>query len=251
MTRALGFILISILAATSFASGKYDRKEKMKGVSLQTGKDDDLRNYRGFTKRSLPYPADVVLKSILSFSDHCNNDLSNKREFTPASHQCRYHDENIIESFVVSDLKPGWLPEHGEVNRFVVGRKVYNRGVYGYYELVQVIRGKNKAGQTTHVVSSRMLEDKEAKKLINVKLKQESSFEKTDVQFVLTEASPTETEVNYTYESSTRHWVLNKEFSVGQVFSSISSSINHFMSSVAMESQRLLNQRTPASSDDR
>ena len=232
-----------LLAITSLLTGSlhaketinYDRHEKHRGVSLQTGKEGLHRNYRAYTKTILPYSVSVVRKSITNYTDHCNNAFKLKREYSDKNSTCKYHNENMIESVVVKNLKPGWTPVEGEVERFVVGRRVYNRGLYGYYEMVHISEGKNKAGQKVHIINQRMLSDNESKAVINPEFQKDSSFSDSTIRFLLTEIAPNQTELKYIYEASTAHWILNKELSVAQVFSSITKSVNELVKSVATE----------------
>lgn len=244
MRLLLSFALLLPFCAEALT---IDRKEKLKGVFLQTGKDDDLRSYRGSTKRVFPYPSQLVLQSITAVSDRCNNRLSEMRELTSTTHACRYHSDHIIESFVEKDLKSGFTPDTDEVERFVVGKRIYDRGTYSFYELVQIFRSKDDTGRITHLIKTRMLNDAEAESLVTPRFQKSSTFESAEMDFILTDVSPTETEVRYVHRTSTNHWVLNKAFSVGQVFSSLTSSMNATLGNVGRESDRLLKERVPAS----
>lgn len=245
MRLMLSFALLLPLCAEALT---YDRKEKLKGVFLQTGKDDDLRSYRGSTKRIFPYPSQFVLQSITAVADRCNNNLSEMREFTSTDHVCRYHSDQVIESFVERNLKPGFIADAGEVDRFVVGKRIYDRGTYSFYELVQIFQNKDDAGRVTHLVKTRMLSDKESEALITPRFQKSSSFESSEMDFILTDISANETEVRYIHKAATNHWVLNKAFSVGQVFSSLTSTMNATLGNVGSESDRLYRERHPASS---
>lgn len=239
MTITGFFYSLFLLSSLSVHAGAhFDRHEKLKGVSLQTGKEGDQRNYRAFTKTTLPYSASMVLNSIINYAEYCNNSLKLKRQFSDQARDCKYHNENIIESMVIKNLKTASAAEPGEVERFVVGRRIYNRGLYGHYELVKISAGKNKAGQKTHTINQRMLNDSESKTLIEPQIQKDSSYSESTVRFILTEISPTQTELKYIYQASTSHWILNKELSVAQVFSSLVKSANDMVKSISLEAER-------------
>lgn len=222
-----GFLMLSlsVLAETSF-----DKTEELNGVTLKSGKESSVRFYHGSIERNFSFPLEIVKKSITNFQDRCNNSYREKREFTEKSTNCRYHNENLIESFVQKDITTTEsLKEFSEA--YLVGRKVYNRSTFGYYELVTVKEEKvdNKKVVT---IKTRMLSDDEAKTYTNPKISQESAFDKTVATYILTEKSPGETTLSYSYDAETDHWLLNKEVSVPQVFASISKSLNDLMESL-------------------
>ncbi len=230
-------LAFGVFSTTVHAKVNFDRKENMRDLTLKTGKENDLRTYRVFTKKSLPFPATTVLKSVVDFESRCNNDYKNKREFLDQKTNCKFHQSNLIETFVVKDLNPGWLPDEGESERYLLGHRTYNRGVSSFYELVQIYHGQNKQGQKTYTVSQRMLTDKEVSSLTHAKMHKDSSFKESQVKFILTEMSPTETQLKYVYQASTQHWLLNKELLVPQVFSSITQSINDLVAAVTSGSE--------------
>ncbi len=220
------------------AKVKFDRKERQKDVNLASGKDNGVRSYQASTIKVLNFSVAVVKDSILNFSDKCNNAFRKKREYTPTEFDCRYHNENLIESFVVKEIRQGtWQKEDHETDRFVVGRKVYNRGESGYYELVKIKETMNPLKQKTIVIEEEMLSNDEARNFVSVKFKKESPFETSKIRYTLTEISPGKTELRYIYKGTTTHWILNKELSVPQVFAGISKSINNLVSSIGTESE--------------
>lgn len=231
-------ILTALVSFDTSARVKYDRKERQKDVSLASGKKDDVRSYHATTTKVLNFPLQVVKDSILNFTDRCNNAYRKKRELTSAEYDCRHHNENLIETLVVKDLRQGtWKKEENEVERFVVARKIYNRGESGYYELVKVKESLNVLKQKMIVIEEDMLSNDQARNYVSVRFKKETPFETSKIRFTLTEISPGKTELRYIYKGTTTHWVLNKELSVPQVFASISKSINNLVSSIGTESE--------------
>jgi hypothetical protein len=214
-----------------------DKKETINGVVVQTGKQDSTRIYQGSVTKTFPYKLETIKKSVINFHEKCNNSLKDRRKYTDKKADCKYHNENMVETLVIKDIKQtGWTKAPGEVERFVLGRLIYNRGAFGYYELVQVFYGKNKKNQNTIKIVQTMLDDKVAKIYISPAFDKDSAFDTTQCTFTLTELSPTETKLRYKYRANTEHWILNKEVSVPQVFASMSKSINDLVKTVDTES---------------
>jgi hypothetical protein len=231
------YILALIWTTGAFAQVTFDKKDIINGVEVQTGKSDSTRTYQGTIQKTLNYPITVVIKGITNFHEKCNNDYKEKRELTDKSFDCRYHNDNLIETLVIRDInKDGWNKEQDEIDRFILGRRVYNRGEFSYYELVQIFQTKNSSGQKVLIVKQTMLNEAQAKVYVKPKLEKESAFDHSSSTFVLTETKTNETHFEYTYQAETSHWILNKEISVPQVFSSISKSILDLLSTVTAES---------------
>ena len=231
-------ILTTLISFEVSAKAKFDRKERQKEVSLASSKTDNVRSYHATTTKVLNVPLNIVKDSILNFSDRCNNAFRKKRELTSTEYDCRFHNESLVESLIVKSLRRGsWMKEEDEVERFVVARKVYNRGESGYYELVKVKESTNILKQKTFVIEQDMLSNDDARNYVSVKFKKESPFETSHIRYTITEIAPGKTELRYIYKGTTTHWVLNKELSVPQVFASISKSINNLVSSIGTETE--------------
>lgn len=229
-------ILTTLFSFEISAKTKYDRKERQKDVSLATGKNDDVRSYHATTTKVLNFSMVAVKESILNFADKCNNAFRKKRELTSTEYDCKYHNENIIEQFVLKDLRRGeWLKDDHETERFVVARKIYNRGESGHYELVKIKETHNVLKQKTVTIEEEMLTNDQARNYVSVKFEKDSAFKTSRTRYILTEIAPEKTELRYIYKGTTTHWVLNKEVSVPQVFSSLSESIHNLVTSIATE----------------
>lgn len=229
-------ILTTLVALDTSARSRFDRKERQRDVSLASGKSGDVRSYHATTTKTLNFPLEVVRGSITNFSERCNNAFRKKRELTAENYDCRYHNENIVESLVVRDLRQGtWAKEENETERFVVARKIYNRGESGYYELVKIKESVNVLKQRTIVIEQDMLNNDEARDFVSVKFKKDTPFETGKVRYTLTEIAPGKTELRYLYTVTTRHWILNKELSVPQVFASISKSVDNLVATIGTE----------------
>lgn len=236
MKQLVTFGLMTALTS-AFSAVKYDKLDEIKGVVLKSGKEKSNRYFMGSSTKTIQQPLQYVMNGVLNFQEKCNNDYKDKREYTDKKTDCKYHNAHLVETLIIKDIHPtGWVKEANERERYITGRRVYNRGSFGYYELIQIFDGKNDKNQKTVTVVQRMLNDKEAKVYVNPKFKKDSAFDESIGTFTLTEINPHTTEVTYAYNSETEHWLLNKEVSVPQIFSTISQSINDLMVSIDKES---------------
>jgi hypothetical protein len=230
------FSIIAVFTVfNSFASVEFDKNQELNGVNLSSAKENEIRTYVGSTERILSQPIDSVKNGLTNFTERCNNEFKGKREFTDSSHNCKLHDESIIESFLVNDLrKMDYFKEISEV--FLVGSQIYNRGSFRHYDLVSVTNEMNNKNQKMVTIRVRMLNDKEVKLYTDPKFSRDSYFENSMTTYTLTELAPKKTRLQYHHEASTRHWLLNKEILVPQVFASISKSINDLVKTVEVQS---------------
>jgi hypothetical protein len=229
-----------LIALHAFAETKMDKKDSIDGVTVLSGKNASTRIYSGSISKTFPFPLKTVVKSIVNFQEKCNNSYKDRRKFTDKNTDCKYHNDNLVETILVKDIKrTGWTKEHGEVERYLLGRQVYNRGSFGYYELVRVYEGQNANNQKTLKIVQTMMEDKEVKNYTNPSFEKDSAFDHATSTYILTEIGPKETSLDYEYKADTEHWILNKEVSVPQVFSSISKGINDLLKTVDAESNLL------------
>ena len=226
---AMGMVL-----AFNVHADTIDKTETLNGVSLKSGKADTVRSYTGSYTKNFPYPLEIVKSGITNFSDKCNNGHKGKRQFTSPDTDCKYFNEHLVETIIVKDIKA--VEAYKGIEHYLVGRQVYNRGHYGYYELVQVTSGMNEKNQKFTTIALRMLENDEVKAFTEPKFDKDSAFDKSSSTYTLTEVSPSETHMEYEYKAETDHWILNKEVSVPQVFAGISKSINDLMKTVEAES---------------
>ncbi len=206
-------VLLGLTVLTVQAEEKYDRFEKIQNVTLQTGKEGSQRHFRAFTKVDIPLSTEEALAELLDFESSCNNDLAHKREHLTRDHHCKRFDRDVVENIVIHKLKNPSELDKDEVRRLIVGRRVYNRGAYGYYELVRVF--KRPEG---YRVTLELLKDRDARKYINPGIEFDYFFHQKNTEYILTKKSEKSLELKLITEASTRNWFLNKAFSVGQVF---------------------------------
>lgn len=224
MLKTLSLLTLTGLLSFPAIAIDFDKLEKINGVDLKSGKSRSIRHYQGKATKVLPFDLNLVKSRITNYEDKCNNDYRSKRKFTNTEKVCKYHNDHLIESFIV---RTGDDPK-----TFLVGRQIYNRAHFSHYDLIQIQESKNEKGQKTVVITQDMLNDDEVKKYLQPKFKKDSAFIKSSGVFTLTEIDKSKTEVTYEYYSETDHWLLNKEISVPQVFASISNSISELFKSV-------------------
>jgi hypothetical protein len=239
-------IILFILFTFSASAEEFDKQAEIKGVQLKSGKKGSNRTYLAHVSKTLPFPIKNVFAGISNYTEKCNNNYKDKRKFTDKSVSCRYNNDNIVETFYVKDFKTdGWTKEPGETERFLLGRQIYNRGSFGFYELMIVSEKLNEQKQKVITISQKMLEDNEVKVYIEPKFKKESGFNKSLVIFTLTEVKPSETALTYDYVSETDHWILNKEISVSKVFESIGKTVSDLIGTIETEAEILTKQPAP------
>ena len=234
MLKSFSLIILAFSTLT-FAETTFDKTDVLNGVTLKSGKEDSVRSFMANTDKLLPYPINLVKKGITNFSQRCNNSYKDKRKFTSEKENCKYHNENLVESFVIHDIrKMDYFKNLSEA--YLVGRQVYNRGSFGYYELVTINESMNEKKQKTITIVLRMLDDKEVNLFTDPKFTRETAFDNSATTFTLTQIDANQTHLAYEYRAETDHWLLNKEVSVPQVFASIGRSVNNFMKTVETES---------------
>lgn len=227
-------VTMGMVLALNVNAETIDKTEHLNGVSLKSGKAETTRTYSGTITKDFPYPLDIVKNGITNFTEKCNNTYKSKRQFTSSTTDCKYFNEHLVETIVVKDLKPVEAYKNSE--HYLVGRQVYNRGNYGYYELVQISSGVNEKHQKFVTIALNMLDDNEVKAFTEPKFSKDSAFDKSSSLYTLTEVNSTTTHMTYEYKAETDHWILNKEISVPQVFATISKSINDLMKTVEADS---------------
>lgn len=209
----------------------FTKIETINAVEVKSGKVSDGRVYEGEMSKKFPYSIETVLDSVINFTEKCNNSYKKKRKYTSDKVDCKYHNENLIETFIIKEIKN---KIHGPdvIDSFIMGRLVYNRGTFGHYEIITINKTHNSHKQQVITVNGKMLTDDEVKKYTEPKFTKNSAFDKTEWKFNLIQLSEKETLLTYTYSAWTNHWILGKEISVPQVFETMSRNINDLIRSV-------------------
>lgn len=224
-------LLTTLFFAVNSYSQTVDKTEQLNGVSLKSSKAKATRTYNATTERTFPYPLSLVRKAVTNFTEKCNNSFKSKRKYSPKEIDCKYHNENLVETFIVKDIRQMEYFK-GLSEFYLVGRQVYNRGSFGFYELATVRESVNEKNQKTVSVVLKMLDDADVRLFTTPKFEKSSAFDNSTSSYTLTELAPNITSMSYEYTADTDHWLLNKEVSVPQVFVSISKSVNDLVKTV-------------------
>lgn len=222
----LFFLLIHYVAAGSIPTDfNIDSKDEIDGVSLVSGKKDDVRFYQGKMEMFLEKSIDDVLAAVLDFGGRCNNEHADRRKFWDKKRKCDQHNANLIESVVISKFEKPNKKQPELIHSYIVLRRIYNRELFQNYDLIEVYKNK-KDGLDSYTVKQRMITDDEAKKYMEKPLERESAFLASGGEFVMKKVSATKTKLSYTYHSKTDHWLLNKSIVSGRVFSAVAESLD-------------------------
>lgn len=188
------------------------------GVSLESTKTDSTRHLKAVKSTELALSLEDSLKLVLNFEEKCNNAFKEKRKWSPKNIDCKFHNNNLIETIHHREIKNKRtdLKDH-----FVLLRHGYNRGSFLYFEEITLTQ----SDKDIHV-RQRLLSDDEVKTFLDTKLETLFSFQKVNSHFHLQALAPQKTQITFTYESSTDHWLLNKEMMLGEIFESTAKGLN-------------------------
>lgn len=234
------FIFNIVFAADFFKKVEIDEKDKINTVELRSGKKGDNRYYEGKIKRKFKTTLSSLKDAIMAFDQRCNNEYIEKRELVSKKDKCKYHNANVIENFIHKELKE-YKKDENEIDRIMISRRIYNREEFSQTDLVKVYEF-TKDDKKIIKITMEMLKEKDANKFIKPKVKTNSAFNKAYGVFLLTELSEKEVELEYTYSSRTDHWLINKSIAAGEVFESMSGSLNNLFDNLAKESTELMAQ---------
>src|SRR5688572_8305188 len=121
MHQLLSLLSLTTLFITFSAyTQTFDKTEELNGVSLKSNKEKAIRNYIATTDKVFAAPINLVANAITNFTEKCNNAYKDKRKFSPKDIDCKYHNENLIESFIVRDIKP-IETQPGTTDYFLIG----------------------------------------------------------------------------------------------------------------------------------
>ena len=195
------------------------------GVQLETSKTKSVRHLKATKSVTLFLSLEESLKLVLNFDEKCNNKFKDKRKWTDKSTDCKHHNNNLIETVHYRELNRKAATAD---DQFLLLRHGYNRGTFLYFEEITLQKFKTQVH-----VRQRLLTDDEVAQVISTKLKTNFSFQQVNGLFHLQSLGEKKTQLTYTYESSTDHWLLNKEMMVGEIFESTAKGINDLFLSFA------------------
>jgi hypothetical protein len=207
-----------------------DNKEVINGVDLISGKTDSKRFYKGTIEQEFDTTPQQALEVITDFEQRCNNEYSDDRKLQK-NVKCKYFNNNLIESVIHPDITVGLDKKAGEIRRFLVSRRIYNRSHFSHTDLIQVFKKKTD-GKDVYTLTQKMISEKEVKKYMKPIVETDSVFLKADAIYTLIPIKANKTKITFQYKSKTDHWLLNKSISVGRVFDSMSKTLNGLFSSL-------------------
>jgi len=196
---------------------KFDDTRTYGDVIVKNVKQGDFRVYHAELGSDIDSNFDTVLKRILAFDERCNNDYKEKRKYMDKTKDCAQHNDNLVESFIIRDLKKGHAVLDNETQRFLILRNIYNRETFQYYDLVTVQQSRNQQGKRKAVVIYRMLSDAEAQTYIEHPVKKNNVFNVIEGVYTIEELGDPKTSVKMSYTSQTDHWMLTSGFAAGIV----------------------------------
>ncbi len=193
-------------------------KKVIGAVTLHNARVKDTRIVLATQDREFPAGIDRIFNITRMFDQKCNNTYKNKRWFMDKKARCPFHNENLVESLIIRNVKKGYTPEKNEVDRYIVKRHVYNTGNYSHNDLLLIKKYLNKDKEQVYELIHRMIDDKETKKYISKPIKHDSVFKYMQGIYKLISKGPNKTRVEYSYLSKTDHWMLNKDVVVDRIY---------------------------------
>jgi hypothetical protein len=228
-----GLLLSSICSHATDV--QFDRKDRLQGVILESGKNDDVRAYRARFTQIIAAPILEVRAGIVNFTEKCNNQLSKRRQWLNHDTHCAFPNESVIETRVERNLKPHPRLQ-GETDHYILSRRGYNRGSYQYQELVRELSLQN--GDMIEIRQEMLSEHEAAQWLASAPLPFDHTYDHLTTTYVLKKLSDSRTELSYEQRAETTHWLLNKEIIAPQVLAGLSRGAKEVWKSVEGHQQR-------------
>jgi hypothetical protein len=194
-------LLSSLLLFTTLATAS-----ERDSIKLSSTKHEDVRSYTTSFTQEIKAPIETVRASIVNFAEKCDQRLSRN---------CKYHWPNLVEVKVQTELL--YAPRApGEVHRYVVQKRGYDRVSFQYQELV---REFERDGQ--YIIEVSMLNDKNATQWMTSPLQTDYPFSERHAVYQLVKTPRGTTQVNYQLTSKTAHWLISREILVPQTLESM------------------------------
>ena len=217
--RSLWLLLFLFLSLSTLAQKTID------GVELETSKTNSIRTLKASKSVTLNLGLEDSLKLVINFEEKCNNSYKDRRKWSDKQKSCTFHNNNLIETIHYREIKNknSDLKDH-----FLLLRHGYNRGTFLYFEEITIEQSANEIH-----VKQRLLSDEEVKTFLETKIETLFSFQSVNPHFHLKALEENKTQLTFTYQSSTDHWLLNKEMMIGEIFESTAKGINDLFLSFA------------------
>ncbi|MBL7664670.1 MAG: hypothetical protein JNM93_06020 [Bacteriovoracaceae bacterium] len=228
------FLTIGLTQTTySFENFTIDEQSEIDGIKLSSGKLDSTRMYSATVSREIDVEIENLRKAITEFESRCNNQYRDKRKYTEENFTCTQKNANLIESIRINDIKSP-KSEPNKINEFLLARYVYNRGLYHFYDHI-IEKSLMEDHKRVYIIQQTMLTDDEAMSMLGSNInKRDTVFLQARGIFTLKEISATKTSLTYEYSATTEHWLLNKNISVGNFFSSTAESLSELMEQLTL-----------------
>lgn len=212
---------------------KLEKEEVIKDVHVLSANKDDSIFYLATYKTEFQGNFDRALEYVLDFSKRCNNAYKKERKLTDKDFVCTHHNDNLIESQIVKTLKV--KDENPDlVERFVVKRRIWNKGLHSYNDLVTVKKvAINKGEKRRLEVSYRLLQDDEAKSLIDDPVPFNNAFYHTVGTYRMAETDNGKILIDYSYETKTDHWFLTSSMIQGSIYSSLANGTRYAVDGIS------------------
>ena len=196
--------------------------DKINDVQVYAAENKDDRLYFASYETLINGDFDKALDFVVNFPRRCNNSYRRERKFLAQDFDCVYHNENMIESKIERNLKITEEKNANLIDRFVLKRRIWNKGLHTYNDLVHVTELPKEKGQLRVVeVRYRLLQDEEAKKLIEDPVPFDNAFYHTIGIYRLIKLPDNKIQIKYSYETKTNHWFLTGGLIQGSVHSSL------------------------------
>jgi len=228
-------ILLTGTLSTWAAEVQFDRKDKFDGVTVESGKSDDVRAYRATFTHIIPASIHDVRAGIVNFTEKCNNQFRSRRQWIGQDTRCAFPSESLVETRVERNLKAR-APLQGETDRYILSRRGYNRGSYQYQELVREFAYNN--GEILEIRQEMLSQDEVKQWLVSEPLSHDYAYDRLTTTYTLRKLADKSTELKYEYRTETTHWLLNKELVVPQILASLGRGAKDLWKSVEGHHQR-------------
>lgn len=213
---------------------KLAKKDKIKDVQIYAAEKDGDRVYYASYETTIEGDFDKAVHFVVNFPSRCNNSYRKERKFLAKDVECVYHNENMIESQIERKLKVLYEDQGNVIDRFVLKRRIWNKGLHTYNDLVMV-KELPKQGKQEKVieVSYRLLNDEEAAELIDNPLPFDNAFYYTIGTYRLIKLPENKIQIQYSYQTKTNHWFLTSSMIQGSVHSSLASGARYAVDGIS------------------
>ena len=176
-------------------------------TSVTVKKVGEKKFFKAIVTTNFNASIEQVVAGIENFDDKCNNDRRSKRKFSKWEKNCSYHNENLVEAVKINKFESAPIVRSFPNAQYLMWRNIYNRGRFSHYDVIT---------KTTENDSVQIAHKKLSEKLVGKALakpeKIVSAFDDIIGVYKISKLNNGMVKVVYTYESSTDHWFLVRDF---------------------------------------